>query len=411
MPSTFDITVTHLVFGGEALGRLPDGRAVFVPFCLPGERVRVRLLEERRGHARAALVAVLEPSPLRVQPRCVHFGVCGGCHYQHMPYSLQLETKEAVVREQLERIGGIAHPPVHPARPSPQDFHYRNAIQFHLTPDGRPGYQLAASHTVFAIQECHLPEPLINEIWPRLDLEAVPGLERVELRQGAGEEILLTLESTSDETPEFSVEDLPLSAVYLGPGGSVILAGEDYLIMEVLGRPFRVSAGLFFQVNTPQAGVMVRHLMERLPLNPSQIVVELYCGVGLFSAFLAPRVARYVGVELSEAACVDFAANLDEFNNVTLYQGAAEEILPHLDLRPEVVLVDPPRAGLDRRVLDALVEKRPATIAYVSCDLSTLARDARRLLGAGYTLREVTPFDLFPQTYHVETISLFEREP
>ena len=405
---TFDLTVTHLVYGGDAMGRLPDGRAVFVPFCLPGERVRVRLLEEKRGHAHAELVAVLEASPLRIQPRCIHFGICGGCHYQHMPYSAQLEAKEAVVREQLERIGGIINPPVHPVRPSPHEYYYRNAVQFHLTQDGKPGYQRAASHTVFAIQECHLPETPINDTWPQLDLETFPGLERVDLRLGVGDEILLALESASDETPEFSVEDLPLSAVHLGPNGSVVLAGDDFLVMEVLGRPFRVSAGSFFQVNIPQAETMVRHLLELLPLNGSQTVVELYCGVGLFSAFLAPRAAHFIGVELSESACADFAVNLDEFDNVSLYQGAAEEILPHLEMLPNVILVDPPRAGLERRALDAIVEKLPRQVAYVSCDPSTLARDAKRFLAAGYTLREVTPFDLFPQTYHIETISLFE---
>lgn len=406
----FELTPTHLVYGGNAIGRLPDGRAVFIPFCLPGERVRIHLVEEKRGHARAELLEVLEPSPDRIQPRCSHFADCGGCHYQHMPYALQLQVKAGVVREQLERIGAIVDPPVQPTRPSPAEWNYRNNVQFHLSASGKLGYQAANSNTVIPIHECHLPAEPINAIWPQLDLEAVPGLQRVDLRQGVEGDLLLALESSTDEIPEFSVEDLPLSAVYMGPHGSVVLAGDDFLAVEVLERLFRVSASSFFQVNTPQAAAMIQYLLERLDLHSTTTLLELYSGVGLFSAFLAPRVTRLVGIELSETACADFAANLDEFDNVELYQGFAEQVLPHLDLHPDVLLVDPPRSGLDRYALDAIIALNPRQIAYVSCDPSTLARDAKRLLAAKYLLLDVTPFDLFPQTYHIETISLFESQ-
>jgi 23S rRNA (uracil1939-C5)-methyltransferase len=153
---------------------------------------------------------------------------------------------------------------------------------------------------------------------------------------------------------------------------------------------------------------MVTHLLERLPLQPDLTVLELYCGVGLFSAFIAPRVARLVGVEASAYACDDFEINLDEYDNVELYQAQAEQVLPQLDLKPEIVLVDPPREGLERSALDGILALQPNTLAYVSCDPATLARDARRLSQAGYQLLEVTPFDLFPQTYHIESISLWQ---
>ena len=237
-------------------GRLPDGRAVFVPYALPGELVRMRLVEEKRGHARAELVEVLRPSPDRITPRCAHFGVCGGCHYQHLDYARQVEVKTAIFREQLERMGGIVNPPLRPLVPAPEPWNYRNTVQFHLTPAGQVGYQRAGSHAVIAIQECHLPQPALNELWPQLAFEPGSGIERVELRQGAEDDLLIALESAS-EPPELEVE-LPASVVYLGPNGALVMAGDDYLLIEVLGRPFRVSAGSFFQVNTAQAAAMVQ---------------------------------------------------------------------------------------------------------------------------------------------------------
>jgi len=188
-----------------------------------------------------------------------------------------------------------------------------------------------------------------------------------------------------------------------------VMAGDDYIVMEALGRPFRVSAGSFFQVNSAQAEVLLRHVLEILPGDAQGTLVDVYCGVGLFTAFLAPRFARVVGIELSEAACDDFAINLDEFDHVELYMGAAEQVLPALDVKPAVMLLDPPRAGLERAALDAVVNLAPPRLVYVSCDPATLARDTKRLLAGGYRLEQVTPFDMFPQTFHVECVAIFEK--
>jgi 23S rRNA (uracil1939-C5)-methyltransferase len=324
-----------------------------------------------------------------------------------MPYNHQLKAKEQILADQLSRIGGIPNPPVKPIVPSPHEWYYRNNVQFHLNPEGRLGYQAAASHQVVAIQECHLPDGYINNLWPQLDFEPIPGLERVGLRLGVEEDILLVFEGQEPNPPEFFV-DFPLSAVYLSPFGEIVLSGEGGIRVTILGRSFQVSAASFFQVNPPQAENMVRHLLDHLPLKPNSTLLDVYCGVGLFSAFFASRVSQVIGIELSPSACQDFAVNLDEFENVSLYQGAAEEILPSLDIHPDAVIVDPPRAGLERHALDALIRLQPHHLAYVSCDPSTLARDAKRLITAGYRLVESTPFDLFPQTMHIESISLFE---
>lgn len=404
----FEVELTTLVYGGAAMGRMEDGRAVFVPFGLPGERVLARVVEEKRGFARAELVQVLRSAENRIQPRCKHFGACGGCHYQHMDYSDQLATKEAVLRDQIERIGGVVNPAVKAIVPSPQAWNYRNSVQFHLGPAGKLGFQRGESNEVIEISECHLPEAALNELWPQLDLEPVPGLERVALRAGADGDLLMVLEGSTLEAPELSVEELPVSVVHQGPGGTLVLAGDEAIIQEVNGRAFRVSAGSFFQVNIPQAEQMVKHVLNLVPEWAGKTVLDLYCGVGLFSAFLAERGAAVTGVEASEAACADFAVNLDEFEDVALYQGPAGEILQRLDLHPDVVVVDPPRAGLERSALDEIIAMRAPLLVYVSCDPATLARDIKRLLVGGYTLEQITPFDLFPQTYHIESVSVFK---
>ena len=390
------------------MGRLEDGRAVFVPFGLPGERVRIRLTEEKRNFARGELVEILEPSPQRIVARCKHFGVCGGCHYQNLPYEEQLKAKMEILRDQLTRIGKIANPPVQEMVASPSPWDYRNHVQFHLTREGKLGYFTAVNPRVFAIAECHLPEGSINALWPQLEFEPEMNIERVSLRSGVDEELMLVLESDSPEAPELEIE-AGISVTHVFEENTVVIAGNDNLTIRVLERDFRVSASSFFQVNTAMARKMVEHLLTSLPLSPSTTLVDVYCGAGLFSAFLAPKCGRLIGIESSESASEDFSVNLDEFENVELYEGFAEDVIPHLEAKPDIVLVDPPRAGLDKSVVDGILKLNPRVIAYVSCDPSTLARDAARLINGGYTLKQVTPFDLFPQTYHIESISIFER--
>ncbi len=402
------VTIEKLVYGGEGMGRLADGRAVFVPFTLPGERVRIRIVEDKRRYARAALEEILDPSPERISPRCPLFGQCGGCHYQHLSYEAQARLKESLVRDQLQRIGKIASPPVTPIVPAPRAWAYRNHVQFHVREDGALGFATRRSEEILSVARCLLPEPPIESLRNHLQFEENSGVTRASLRVGAADSLMLILESEADALPEMTLE-AGISVVHVSGGDAVVLAGESALPMEVNGRVFRVSAPSFFQVNTAMAGKMVAHLLERLPLTPQTTLLDVYCGVGLFSAFFAPRVGRLIGIESSPAACEDFAANLDEFDSVELYEAPAELALPALDVHPDVVVVDPPRAGLDTRALDALLALAPEVLAYVSCDPATLARDARRLIAGGYRLEEVTPFDLFPQTYHIETISIFQK--
>ncbi len=408
-----ELNLTTLTYGGDAMGRLDDGRAVFVPFGLPGERVRVRLTEEKKNFARGQIIEILESSKERIPPKCKHFGECGGCHYQNLSYQRQLIVKTEILTDQLRRIGKIENPPVQNMVACPNPWNYRNHVQFHLTEDGRLGYfrsadQINLSEKILPITECHLPEAPINSLWPQLEFEPDTNIEYASIRAGNDDDLLLVLESDSPEPPELEIE-AGISVTHVYEENAVVIAGNDHVVIRVLDRDFKVSAASFFQVNTVMAEKMVNHLITNLPINQSATLLDIYCGVGLFSAFFAPRCEHVIGIESSESACEDFVLNLDEFDNVELYEGSAEDVIPHLKANPGVILVDPPRAGIERRAVDAIIRLNPQMIAYVSCDPSTLARDAARLINGGYRLKDVTPFDLFPQTFHIESISLFEK--
>jgi len=420
--TTIDLTITALSHAGEGIGR-HQGRAIFVPFALPGESVRVEITEEKKNFARAQLLEIVKASPERVTARCPHHFrltplagasgtaqaagmACGGCHLQQLAYPAQLKFKQQTVIEQLQRVGGFADPPVRPALPAPEPFNYRNYVQFSLTPEGRLGFRAAASHHIVPVRECHLLSPVLVELLPQVVIESVPGIDRLTLR-AAADEALMVFES-EDDAPQVDLE-APVSAVLLRSGGSALtLAGADYLVETVRGRTFKISAGSFFQVNTALAEQMVGLVLEGLALTGAQTVLDLYCGVGLFSAFIAPQAKRVIGVEAFEPAVEDAAVNLDEFDNVEIYAAPAEEVMPALDVKPEAVVLDPPRSGCAPAVVEALSASGAGRIVYVSCDPATFARDARRLADS-YSLEWVQPVDMFAQTYHIECVSLFRR--
>ncbi len=411
MNIAYEILLEKFTYGGEAMGRLPDNRAVFVPFGLPGELVRVELTEDKKNFARGKIIEVIKSAPERIQPKCKHFVQCGGCHYQNLSYENQLKAKTEILIDQLKRIGKIENPPMKPMVASPLEWNYRNNMQFHLTAEGKLGFINSKGNSAFPIEECYLPETSIDSFWRELQFESNKDVERVSLRAGQDEELMAILESENPEAPELEIE-ADVSVVHLFDEHPVVIAGRDHFIVNILGKDFRVSAASFFQVNTKMAEKMVAHLLTCLPVSTSTTLLDVYCGVGLFSKFFAPKCEKVIGIESSASACEDFTINLDEFDNVELYEGIAEEILPALAGRLDsaaYAIVDPPRAGIERHALDALLDIKPQIIAYVSCDPSTLARDAAKLINGGYRLTEVTPFDLFPQTYHIESISIFEH--
>jgi 23S rRNA (uracil1939-C5)-methyltransferase len=405
----FELQLTTITHGGAALGR-HEGRAIFVPYALPGETARVEITEDKGRYAHARPVEVLMPSPDRVEPPCPYFGIdgCGGCQWEHADYRAQLRFKSEIVADQLMRIGKIADPIVRSIIPDPSGWAYRNHAQFHPAGGGL-GFQAAASNRTIAIDECLILHPLLADLYANLDLE-LDGLKRLSLRAGTQTGDRMLIFEMNDDLPPSLESDLPVSCVLLlSDGVHANLIGSNYITEIVAGRPYRISAPSFFQVNTPQAGQLARLVTGYLDLQGSETVLDAYCGVGLFTPHLAERAGLVVGVELAPAAVDDLLENTAEFDNVDVVEGPVEAVLPDLDISIDAAVVDPPRAGLDRFALDALIEHGPARLVYVSCDPATLARDAKRLTAAGYRLVEVQPVDVFPQTYHVESVALFTR--
>jgi 23S rRNA (uracil1939-C5)-methyltransferase len=412
-----ELTITALAHSGEGVGR-HEGRAVFVPFALPGERVHVEIVEVKKNYARARLVKIVTPSPNRIEPRCPHHftlpspvvglpsvTACGGCQLQHLAYPAQLRFKQHTVIEQLTRLGGFTAPPVRATLPSPAPFGYRNHMQFALAPEGALGLLAAQSNTVIPIRECPIAASALMQLFPHLAFEAMPEVDYVTLRAGADDELIVF--ETAGDAPEVEV-DFPVSAALLRPdGASFALANRDYLVETVRDRAFRISAGAFFQVNTPVAEMLVEQVLAALDLRGEETVLDLYCGVGLFSAFIAPRAARLIGIESFEPAVEDAVANLDDFDHIEIYNAPVEAALPALNVPADAAVLDPPRAGCAPEVIDALLALRAPRLVYVSCDPATFARDAKRLGAGGYTLDWVQPLDMFPQTYHVECVGRF----
>jgi len=358
-----------MTYGGDAMGRV-EGKAIFARGGIAGEQVRAEVMRDHGRFARARVIEVIQPSPDRVQPRCPHFGFeetsCGGCAWQHMAYAAQLRWKTEIVREQFRRIGHIPAAPVRDILPSPDVWAYRNHAQFSVTPDGRLGFQAVGSNTVVPIDVCHILQPPISD-WLQSAGRAQPGVKRVVVR-----------------FPE------PHSTI------------PTY---RVKAAPFYVSTESFFQVNTSLIETLVDLVLARLDLQGGEMVLDGYCGVGLFTHFVAPAAGKVIGVESSPGAVADARRNLAQFRHVELRQGSVESELAALNAPVDAAIFDPPRAGCGPEVIRHIVARKIERAVYVSCDPSTLARDARQLVDGGYRLMDVQPLDMFPHTFHIETVS------
>jgi 23S rRNA (uracil1939-C5)-methyltransferase len=404
------LQLTDMAHGGDALGR-HEGKVIFVPYAMPGEEALVEIVEDKGRYARGRLVEILSPSPHRTDPPCPHFGPgkCGGCQWQHIAYPAQLELKAAVVGGQLARIGRLPDVPVKQPIPSASSWRYRNHVQFSVSDDGRLGFVATNGRRVETIEVCYLLHPILEELFVALDLE-LPELARLSLRAGVNTGDLMMIFETQDDMPPALESDLPVSCVLLlSDGTPVNLIGNNYVTEVVAGRRFRISATSFFQVNTAAAEELVRVVGEYLAPAGDETLLDAYCGVGTFALSLADKVGHVIGIEENVGAVADARLNAAELANVVLIEGSVEAILPKLDRRIDLAVLDPPRQGCKPEALRALVELAPRRIVYVSCDPATLARDARRLTGGGYQLVEVQPVDMFPQTYHIESVALFEK--
>ncbi len=413
------IDLIGIAHGGSAVGRY-EGRAIFVPYGIPGERVQVRIVQDKGRFAIGEIVEVLEASPHRIQAPCPYFGdgLCGGCQFQFIDYANQLVLKQQVVKDQLARLGGLPDVIVHPTLASPNAYGYRSHATFQVTPNGKLGFIKTDHWTVLPIEECLLLSPTLHEAFEEEKDERFTAGTRVRFQAGSeGQTIHFPMSGVIDDVAE-SLREEPRQNRDKGKskrnlsnanatGSGLAMKGEVYY--KIKEHTFRCSAGSFFQVNLPQAEVLVGLVLDRLGLQGNEQLLDLYSGVGLFTAFLADNSMHVSAVELFEPAVNDAQVNLNDYTNIDLYVGKIETVLPRLKMKPDAVVVDPPRAGMDAPALEALIKIQPKQIVYVSCDPATLARDAKRLTTAGYQLSDVQPVDMFPQTYHIESVAHFTR--
>ena len=391
-----EIELTGFAAGGKAVGRAPDGRIAFVDYAMPGERVLAEIAAESPSYIEATTIEVREPSEQRVEPRCQYFGRCGGCQLQHISYGEQLRLKTGIVRDQLRRIGrfedaaidGVLQEMIGMTDP----WAYRNHMRFTVRRDGEIGFMEHGSHRFLRIDHCEIALPAANRV----------------LQDAQGR--TMQTRALTVRAGEHSDELLVQPKLRWRPHRrGRTRSGQPHYHELLRGARYRVSSPAFFQVNSRQAERLIELVVARARAVQPRLVADAYSGVGTFAVALAQVVPDVVTIEASAAAGDDAEVNLAPYDNVRRIVGTVEEQLPALDPVPDVVVVDPPRAGLDASVIDAIVESGVRRLVYVSCDPATLARDLRRLADGGMELSELQPIDMFPHTQHIECISTLDR--
>lgn len=412
-PARFVLDLHGLTHGGEAVGRLPSGKACFVAHAIPGERVEVEVVEERARWARARLVRVLTPSPDRVEAPCPYFGPeqpggpprCGGCAFQHVAPRRQAEMKRRIVTEQLGRIGGFDDPPVEPTR-TVAPFAYRTHARFGVAPDGRLGFRRPRKRDIVPIDRCLL----LTDETQRLREEAGDawrGADEVVVHHATGGQVIV-VDPGPDGLPAMPGGEVPIAVQ--GASRAVALRGEPAVVHEVGGLRFKVSPGSFFQPGPAGAEALVELVVEAAGVGAGTRALDLYAGVGLFAAALARAGASVTAVESTRAAADDARENLEAWPRALVERADATATVQRMAAageRIDVVVLDPPRRGAGAD-LSALLPRIAPRVVYVSCDPAALARDARALVDAGLTLRRVTPVDQFAQTATIEAVALFD---
>jgi len=405
------LVLTQMAYNGYSIGR-HDGKVIFVPYALPGERVEVEITEDRVNWARARLVNILDPSPLRVEPVCTHFGPgkCGGCHWQHIEHNAQLDMKTRIVKEQVRRLGGILEDVVKPAVSAGTPWAYRNQVQLHGGEQGW-GYVKEDRSGIQPIKACPIMHRGLAELLP---VPFIPdNIQKMILRTspGTGERMVLVEAGAGFEEPLSAPQDVSL-ILYRGQRKPRLLAGRDHFFEIVGGRRFRVSARSFFQVNNQGLEKLVELVHKCAYPRAGETAVDLYSGVGLFALHMISAGIQILAVESDPSAAADLRFNCQDAGHkrIQVFDKTVKSALGKDIKSADIVICDPPRRGCGRDVIRKIVKLRPGRLVYVSCDPATLARDARYLAQEGYALSEVRPVDLFPQTYHIESVSLFKRK-
>ncbi len=461
-----ELDIESLAFGGRGIGRTEEGRVVFVDDALPGQRVSAQILKVKKRHAEARLVEVLRRSPEEVEPRCVHFGTCGGCRLQHLTYEAQLREKGDQAREALRRIGGFRGLEVEPILPSPRIYGYRNKMEYSFgdmrwltseemaDPGSVPERDFALglhprghwSRTLH-LSECHLPDPFSTEIlkvvqestsrsrFRPYSTRGHTGFWRfLTVREGVRTgQWLVDIITADDPAGAGEVETLAghlkasfpaittvthtrsRSRANVATGEKEqILVGPGYIEEQVGGLTFRVSPRAFFQTNTDGTEQLYETVVELAGLTGKERVYDIFCGTGTIALLMASRAGEVIGVEREAAAVVDAAANaeVNGIGNARFIEGDATGLLREGAIwgEPDVIVLDPPRAGLHPDLREVVATLGAGRIIYVSCNPTTLAADLKEICANNYRLEVVQPIDMFPHTPHVECVTLLVRE-
>jgi 23S rRNA (uracil1939-C5)-methyltransferase len=418
------VEISKPVYGGAFLARV-EGKAVFVPLTLPGEQVRIRVTQSKSGYSTAELTEILTPSPQRIRPACPHFGVCGGCNYQHTGYENQLVFKEEILRETLER-GGVA-PPDEINILSANPWSYRNRIRLAFDTEGNPGYRSRRSHALIPISECPIAAPLLlsaahasAEILQRvptnlrpteLSLFCDPAESALLVTFFAAEPTMVRLEPLAqalhERIPALKSAELAADGRPGHPQRTLAKWGAAFLTYPAAGFDYRVDHGAFFQVNRWLNDALVEQVTAG---QQGSLAWDLFAGVGLFARKLALSFDRVVAVESAPPAVNALEENLKGTTGTAVCAATLDFLRSKKqDEHPDLIVVDPPRTGLGAEITTLLAQIAAPTLVYVSCDPATLARDLRALMASGYSIHSITLADLFPQTFHLETVVHLRR--
>lgn len=408
--------ITHK---GEGVARI-NGKATFIPFSIPGEEIKIKIIEDKARFSRAQITEVLTPSPDRVDAPCPYYYECGGCSYQHVNYQRQLTLKQQVVEETLQRIGQTKVD-VQPVIGMDNPWHYRNKVTWHVGErkgEKRLGYYLSGSRNHLPIQECLLLAPAITELSQFLNCYlTITGIElgkQLIIRQASlDEKLMLILEGPVDKAELIKlVKGYPdLESVFVYENNELTCVyGSSYLNHQIGDYKYQVSPLAFFQVNNEQTKKLYDLVKQALG-DDDKAILDAYCGTGSIAIYIANHHQKVVGLEIYPESIEDAKRNamLNDIYNTEFYQGACEKVIQNLAGNFDAIILDPPRAGCHKDLLEKIAEKGIEKIIYVSCNPATLARDIKILSGLSYKVKWVQPVDMFPQTYHVELVALMSR--
>ncbi|MCK5125705.1 MAG: 23S rRNA (uracil(1939)-C(5))-methyltransferase RlmD [candidate division Zixibacteria bacterium] len=454
MGRIMEIDIVDLAYNGKSIGYDENGKVTFVKGGLPGEKVKVKVVKNKRNYNQAKLLEIITKSPERIPAVCEHDDICGGCTWQDLEYERQLSYKREQVIACLEHIGGIKDIEVGEIQPSPEKFYYRNKMEysFHIVPKEEipEGFVLGMHERgrfdrIFNINKCYLQSEMSNQVFsylrseiarldiPIYDLIAHRGFLRfVIYREGkfTGQSMLNIVTGKGDfvakqELTESLTKQFPdLTTIVWTVNSTMsniakgdvreILYGPGYIEEEILGFRFRVSPGSFFQTNSRQTEALYKTAIEFAAIREGDTVLDLYCGAGTIGLCASAGASEVIGIELEEEAVASARLNaeINSISNCRFYAGAVRKVLLQKELKSKSfspVFVDPPRAGMHPKAFKRLLEINTDRIVYISCNPSTFARDAAELIQAGYRLRRLVPFDMFPHTMHIELVSCFEK--